>query len=67
MQLFINSQANKIKAENDQELQELKKEINHIINQLYEEVANSAMSMDRYRVPVHGIKNPECENPVNLF
>jgi hypothetical protein len=38
-----------------------------MINQLYEEVANSAMSLDKYRVPVHGIKNPECENPVNLF
>ena len=48
-------------------LQELKQEINHIINTLYEEVAHVAMSMDKYRVPIHGIDNPEMENPVNMF
>ena len=37
------------------------------MNALYEEVASAAMSMDRYRVPVHGIIYPEAENPVNLF
>jgi hypothetical protein len=41
--------------------------VNSIINSLYEEVANAAFSLDRYRIPIHGIDKPECENPVNLF
>ena len=49
------------------QLLELKKEINQIINALYEEVASAAFNLDRYRVPIYGIDHPELENPVNLF
>lgn len=45
----------------------MKKEFNTIINQLYDEITDAAMNMDRFRVPLHGIQNPDLENPVNLF
>jgi hypothetical protein len=67
MQLFVNTKTQEMKSENETKLQALKQEINQIINQLYEEVAQCAMGIDRYRVPVHGIEHPELENPVNLF
>ena len=45
----------------------LKKEMNTLINALYEDIANYSFSIDPYRVPVHGISQPDQENPVNLF
>lgn len=37
------------------------------MNELYEEIAQSAFSMNKFRVPIHGIAQAERENPVNLF
>lgn len=45
----------------------LKKEMNTLINALYEDIAAYSMSIDPYRVPIHGIAHPHQENPVNLF
>lgn len=67
MQQFITSKASKFKSENEDKLLQLKKQVNSIINTLYEEVAQFAFSLDKYRIPVNGIDNPELENPVNLF
>lgn len=67
MLLFINDRAGKVKNKSQDKLTELKKEMNSIINALYEEVANYAYSMDKYRVPIHGVSQPDLENPLNLF
>lgn len=67
MQQFFDANATKLKTEHNEKLQALKQEINQTINALYEEVATAAMSMDKFRVPIHGIPYPEAENPVNLF
>jgi len=45
----------------------LKDEINLTINNLYEEVAQAAFTVDPYRLPLHGIQDPQHENPMNLF
>jgi len=37
------------------------------MNDLYEEIAQAAFSMNKFRVPIHGISHAERENPVNLF
>jgi len=55
MQMFINERAEHVKVKSQDSLTELKKEMNSIINALYEEIATFAFSMDRYRVPVNGI------------
>lgn len=67
MQQFITQKASKFKTENEDKLIKLKKEVNSIINTLYEEVAQFAFSLDKYRIPVNGIDKPDLENPVNLF
>ena len=67
MQLFITNKASTFKSENEDKLLQLKKQVNSIINTLYEEVAQFAFSLDKYRIPVNGIDNPDFENPVNLF
>ena len=38
-----------------------------IINKLYNEVCETAFNLDKYRIPIHGIQNPDIENPMNLF
>ena len=43
------------------------KRLNEILNTIYNEVTKEAFSLDTYRMPYHGIKHPERENPVNLF
>ena len=48
-------------------LDELKEEINNIINKLYGDITACAFSLDKYRIPIHGIPNPPLENPMNLF
>jgi hypothetical protein len=67
MLLFMQSKVDTIKEKQDSTLQDLKKEMNTIINALYEDLASYAFAMDPYRVPVHGVAKPEFENPVNLF
>lgn len=56
-----------MRDKNEEKLAELKATINRTINGLYEEVTEKALSMDKYRMPVHGIQHPDLENPVNLF
>jgi len=34
---------------------------------MYEEIAQAVFSLDKYYVPLHGIPNPDHENPMNLF
>jgi hypothetical protein len=53
--MFINERAEHVKVKSQDNLTELKKEMNSIINALYEEIATFAFSMDRYRVPVNGV------------
>lgn len=67
MQMFINQRAENVKGESQDKMSELKREMNSIINALYEEIATFAFSMDRYRVPVNGIVQADYENPLNLF
>jgi hypothetical protein len=67
MQMFINQRAENVKEESQDKMTELKREMNSIINALYEEIATFAFSMDRYRVPVNGIHQADYENPLNLF
>lgn len=45
----------------------MKKDINFIINKLYDEVTQTALNLDKYRIPIHGITFPALENPMNLF
>jgi len=56
-----------MKGKTTNQLQEYKKEVNTIINSLYEEIAQAAFKLDKFRVPLHGIDQPSLENPVNLF
>ncbi len=53
--------------ENKSRIDGLKKDINIIINRLYNEICTTAFELDKYRVPLHGIPNPSYENPMNLF
>jgi hypothetical protein len=34
---------------------------------MYDEIAEKAFSMDKFILPIHGIENPQFENPMNLF
>ena len=45
----------------------LKEGINRGINRIYEQLVEYALSVDKYRIPFHGISMPEYENPINLF
>lgn len=56
-----------MKASNQDKISELKEKLNGLINQLYDDIAKKSLEMDRFRIPVYGIPNPELENPVNLF
>lgn len=50
-----------------EEIDKKKDESNLVINEIYNEITETAFSLDKYRVPYYGIKNPELENPINLF
>jgi hypothetical protein len=67
MKKFIEDRSDKSKEQTQDKLTELKKEMNGIINALYEDISNFAFGMDKYRVPISGIKNADKENPLNLF
>ena len=56
-----------MKNKNASRLKKLKEHVNVIINQLFEDIVESAYKYDPHRVPVFGIPNPDLENPVNLF
>ena len=62
------------KEKHEEVLADLRKEIdkkkestNTIINDIYNEVVDTAFSIDKYRIPYYGIKFPDNENPINLF
>ena len=38
-----------------------------LINEMYDQIAQKAFSLDRFIIPIHGINSPEKENPMNLF
>ena len=40
---------------------------NFLINELYDEIANTAFDLDKFIIPIHGISKPDYENPMNLF
>lgn len=50
-----------------EKLDTLKRRINNNINNLYNEVCKTAFSLDKYRIPIHGMPHPGKENPMNLF
>ena len=37
------------------------------MNNLYEEIAQDAFGMNKFRIPINGIPQAQYENPVNLF
>ena len=41
--------------------------MNQLINELYSRVFNSAIQYNNFGLPLNGIKNPDNENPINLF
>lgn len=41
--------------------------MNFIINNLYDEIAYRLFKLDKFKLPFHGITNPDQENPMNLF
>lgn len=41
--------------------------INQYLNDIYNEIAKEAFELDGYWIPYHGIKQPDKENPINLF
>ena len=67
MKLFMESKMKDIQEKQKSRLDELKEEINTIINKLYGEITNTAFSLDKYSLPLHGIVSPSLENPMNLF
>ena len=56
-----------MKLKNRDRIGEIKEKLNGLINQLYDDIAKKALEMDRFRIPVYGIPEPNMENPVNMF
>jgi len=56
-----------VQTDQQQRLTALKSEVNRLINDLYDEICQATFMLDPYRIPIHGIKHPQSENPVNLF
>ena len=67
MQHFVERTADQFRNTNLERIQSLKTKINNLINELYENVVMSAFQYEQHRVPIHGIPEPQYENPVNLF
>jgi hypothetical protein len=44
-----------------------KERINSILNEIYNDISKEAFELDGHRIPYHGIKYPDKENPINLF
>lgn len=49
------------------DINKAKENTNSVINNIYNEIVETAFSLDKYRIPYYGIKYPEKENPINLF
>ena len=64
---FLQQKTQKITSRVEEQLAGLTGEINAHLNSLYNDVAETAFSLDKYRIPYYGISEPESENPVNLF
>lgn len=64
---FIDNKVETLQNEYGKKLDALKKDVNAIVNNMYEEIAQKAFEMDFYRIPAHGIQHSSLENPVNLF
>lgn len=48
-------------------LKQATRQMNDLINSLYDEIAQKIFSLDPFIIPTHGILHPSKENPSNLF
>jgi hypothetical protein len=64
---YAKKHAEEMQAKSQDKLEGLKKDINIVINKLYNEICNTAFNLDKYRIPIHGVSHPHYENPMNLF
>jgi hypothetical protein len=48
-------------------MEKLEQRLNLTINNLYDEIAYKLFKLDKFKLPIHGIPNPDLENPMNLF
>lgn len=67
MKNFMERKMKDLQTDQKSRLDQLKEEINSIINRLYGEITHTAFNLDKYRIPIHGIQSPANENPMNLF
>ena len=67
MQDYFRKKMLPIESESKKKIDHHKNKINGIINELYQEISESALNLDKYKLPLHGIPFPEKENPINLF
>jgi hypothetical protein len=51
----------------DKRLESIKDRSNEIINSLFDKIAMRLIQFDAFLIPLHGIPQPEKENPMNLF
>ena len=51
----------------ESELKRLEEQLNKVINAMYNDLARQIFKQDMFILPVHGIPNPDQENPMNLF
>ncbi len=58
MHEYLKNKMVTLQGENKDRIETLKREINIIINRLYNEITNRALDLDKYRIPIHGISNP---------
>lgn len=64
---YLQNKLKQMQNETKSRLKDYAKQINIIINKLYNEISTTAFELDRYRIPIHGIQYPTLENPMNLF
>lgn len=67
MKAFMEKKVLEARENQKESIETLKKKINSNINRLYNEICKTAFSLDKYRIPIHGMPFPQKENPVNLF
>ena len=54
----MESQMKEVQDSQKTRIDDLKREVNMIINKLYNEVTTTAYNLDKYRIPIHGIPFP---------
>ena len=67
MKAFIENKVKEMQQKESDQLETLKRKVNAKINELYNQVCQTAFGLDKYRIPIHGIPQPSKENPMNLF